>query len=298
MKPTYRTTAGERKASAGSIDTSDILRHYRNRMRGRGQWEGLPEGCPPGYIEDTALWFSPGAGIKEIRGMGPGLLPVNASTRDIYGRPVTWLPSVIQGVTAYTAQDDLYTESDMPVLWIGTCYEDQIKPYAQLMGQALKTLGQNLNALSQPVMINGRPTGIGGDNIGGVMLASDFAEGRLFVPSISGEGAPLEVLDLHAQDHTQNLISVIQACDARILEILDLSNGIEKSSGISDMETATGALGLDAGQGGFKELADEWCERVNDAMGLSLRYNPRTVKVAEAQPEENQEDENDDDREA
>lgn len=296
MKPTFRLTKGERKGLNGSIETCDIMRHYRNRMRGRGEWDGLPEDMPYGYIESVALWYSSGFAIKKVPGMGLGGFPANPETLDIYGNPVDWLPAIVNGVTAFNQSDSIYKPAKTPVLYIGTSYEDQIRPYCQLMEQTLKTLGQNLNALAQPILVNGRPVGSGGDNIGGIMLASDLSAGKLFVPCVSGDGMPLEVLDLHATDNTQNLISVLQMCDARILEILDLSNGIEKSSGISDMETATGALGLDAGQNGFEELAKEWCDKTNDMLGTSISY--RTRKAEPPKQEMNDEDEQEDGEDA
>lgn len=292
-RPSFIATKGQRRTSR--IDTTDIMRHYRNILRGSSRWEGLPDGIPPGFIEDTALWFSPGFALKKVRGWGIGGFPVNPVTLDIYGRPVSWLPSIINGVTAYRESDDVYRESDTPVLWIGTSLEDQIKPYAQLMAQCLTTLGQNLTALSQPVLISGQPSGQAGDNIGALLLQSDLMDGSMYIPTVTGQGVPLEVLDLHAVDNTQNLVSTLNAMDARILEILRGSNGIEKSSGITTAETETGERGLEYNLSGYDALCDEWCDRVNDKLGLSIshrRVEPPKPELMESPGE--QEDDDDD----
>lgn len=282
-RPSFIASKAQRSRST-RIDTTDIMRHYRNVLRGSSDWEGLPEGMPPGYIEDTALWYASGFAIKRVRGWGLGGFPANPVTLDIYGRPVTWLPSIISGVTAYRESDDIYRESDTPVLWIGTSLYDQIKPYAQLMAQCLTTLGQNLTALSQPVIISGQPSGQAGDNIGALLLKSDLMDGEMYIPTVTGQGVPLDVLDLHATDNTQNLISTLNAMDARILEILRGSNGIEKSSGITTAETETGERSLECNLSGYDALCDEWAERVNAKLGTEIVHKRREMPKAEPAP--------------
>lgn len=277
-KPSFITSKGQRAESAQVIDTTDIMRHYRNILRGSSQWEGLPGDMPVGYIEDTALWYSAGFALKKCREIGLAGFPANPVTLDVYGRPVEWLPSIINGVTAYRESDDVYKQADTPVLWIGTPLSDQIKPYAQLMAQVLRTLGQNLLALSQPVIVSGRPSGQPGDNIGALLLKADLESGQLMIPCVEGSGVPLEVLDLHATDNTQNLISTLSACDAKILEILQTSNGIEKSSGITTAETETGSMPLQYNQGGYDELCDIWAEKTNAVLGTSIRHRRREIE--------------------
>lgn len=277
-KPSFIASKGQRTEAAAVIDTADIMRHYRNILRGSSQWEGLPEDMPVGYIEDTALWYSRGFALKKCKGLGIAGFPANPVTLDVYGQPVDWLPSIIQGVTAYNVSDDVYKEANTPVLWIGTSLSDQIKPYAQLMAQVLRTLGQNLMALSHPIMVSGRPSGQPGDNIGALLLKADLETGQLMIPVVEGSGVPLEVLDLHATDNTQNLISTLSACDAKILEILQTSNGIEKSSGITTAETETGSMPLQYNQSGYDELCDIWAEKTNAVLGTSIRHKRREIE--------------------
>ena len=277
-KPSFLASKGQRAEAAAVIDTTDIMRHYRNILRGSSQWEGLPEDMPVGYIEDTALWYAGGFAVKKCKGIGLAGFPCNPVTLDVYGQPVDWLPSIINGVSAYRESDDIYKEANTPVLWLGTPLRDQIKPYAQLMAQVLRTLGQNLMALSHPIMVSGRPSGQPGDNISALLLKADLETGQLMIPVVEGSGVPLEVLDLRARDNTQNLISTLSACDAKILEILQTSNGIEKSSGITTAETETGSMPLQYNQGGYDELCDIWAERTNAVLGTNIRHKRREIE--------------------
>ncbi len=294
-KPSFIMTKAQRAQESNAINCVDIMRHYRNILRGSSSWEGLPNDMPVGYIEDTALWYAPGFGLKKVKGIGIGGFPANAVTLDIYGRPVSWLPSIINGVTAYRMTDtDIYKEATTPVLYIGTPLRDQIAPYAQLMERTLKTLGQNLTALGHPVIISGTPSGQAGDNIGALLLKSDLEDGAMYIPTIQGLSGTLEALDLHATDNTQNLISTLSACDARILEILNTSNGIEKSSGITTAETETGSMPLEYAQGGYDELCDVWAEKVNAALGLSVRHKRREVEAPTVTPAGTEDDDKED----
>ena len=294
-RPSFLLTASERKELDNVIDTTDIMRHYRNILRGSSTWEGLPDDMPTGYIESTALWYAGGFALKRVKGMGIGGFPANPVTVDIYGQPYTWLPSVINGVSAYKKTDTaIYTESDTPVLWIGTPLRDQIKPYVQLMERTLKTLGQNLTALGHPVIISGNPSGQAGDNIGALLLKSDLDDGAMYIPTVTGLNGALEALDLHATDNTQNLISTLSACDARILEILNTSNGIEKSSGITTEETETGSMPLEYAQGGYDELCDVWAEKVNAKLGLNIKHKRREIEIPEPAPETSDNGDDDD----
>ena len=294
-KPSFIMSKADRRAINDSIDTTDIMRHYRNILRGSSAWEGLPEDMPVGYIEDTALWYAGGFALKKCKGLGIAGFPANPVTLDVYGRPVSWLPSIVNGVTAYRQTDDVYKESSTPVLWIGTPLRDQIKPYAQLMSMCLKALGQNITSLAHPVLVSGQPSGQAGDNLGALLLKSDLEEGAMYIPTVEGRGVPLEVLDLHATDNTQNLVSTLSACDARILEILNTSNGIEKNSGITTEETETGSMPLQYAQGGYDEMCDVWAERVNAELGLSVRHKRREIEAPAPAPETPEDDDGDED---
>lgn len=244
-KPTFIRSKGD-SASPDAVDTTLIEEHYKDILRGAWRFAGLPDDAPEGIIIDS-LWECPGVGIKHVRGYGPAVLPAVGSVYDVYGTPKTWLPRPL----GWSVPDgsEFFTESDEPVLWIRVSLRERIYPWVQLMARAMKSLGTNLFALTHPVMISGVPSDYAGDNVQSLLVRDILSDGQMTVPAVRPDAMGLEVLDLHATDNSQNLISTIQWCDSRILEMLGLSPGVEKSSGITSEETSSGErpmIGLNA----------------------------------------------------
>lgn len=165
---------------------------------------------------------------------------------------------------------DFYEPSDGPALWIGASVCEQIEPYVTTMNRALAVLNQNIFALSQPIMISGLPTA----NLQGLLMESEIIDGESFIQIAGKEAVQPEVLDLKAQDHSQNLISTIDWCDARILEIMMSSNGVQKSSGITTLETVSGVQSIMQQFEMGMELRRAWADECNDRFGLSMECSP------------------------
>lgn len=302
MKPTFIQSKGEANRTVDTVDTSHLVEHYRTVCRGLFDWQGLPEDMPRGYIEDTALFYSGGVSMKEVTGIGPCVLPCNPVTLTVYGTPYAWLPDKIQGITAYNTTDylDLFEESTNPVLWMGCPRMTMIKPWLDIMSKAMKVLGVNITSLSQPVLIAGRPSGQGGDNIEGILLKSDISAGESFIPVVDKSAVGMEVLDLKATDNTQNLISTIQACDTMILDLLCANNGVEKSSGVSALETAVGVQSIEMDMQSSLERREEWCEKINAVMGTNVTVQrgkaTQVMQESTGQGDDSEEEQDDSER--
>ena len=283
-RPSFRTTKGERAGVTEVIDTSDLEQIYRDVARGRFVWSGLPEDMPDGYIEDTALFYNAGVGIKPTS-MGMVVLPAKPVSLTVYGTPYSWVPGNVPGLTGLEMDPELFAESDTPVLWMSMSVMDRIRPYLQVMARCLKVLNTNVGALSTPILINGRPDAGDGGNLTGVLLKSDMLDGESFIPVIRGDGMPLDVLDLKVTDHTQNLISTMEAMHAKILEIMQSGDGVAKSSGITVEETVNGNQSVT--QAADLELARRkaWADRINAELGLNVSVERATVVMQPAQPE-------------
>ena len=283
-RPSFRTTKGERAGVVEVIDTSDLEQIYRDVARGRFIWSGLPEDMPEGYIEDTALFYNAGVGIKPTS-MGMVVLPAKPVSLTVYGTPNSWVPGNVPGLTGLEMDPELFAESDTPVLWMSMSVMDRIRPYLQVMARCLKVLNTNVGALSTPILINGRPDAGDGGNLTGVLLKSDMLDGESFIPVIRGDGMPLDVLDLKVTDHTQNLISTMEAMHAKILEIMQSGDGVAKSSGITVEETVNGNQSVT--QAADLELARRkaWADRINAELGLNVTVERATVVMQPAQPE-------------
>ena len=283
-RPSFRTTKGERAGVVEVIDTSDLEQIYRDVARGRFIWSGLPEDMPEGYIEDTALFYNAGAGIKNTS-MGLVVLPAKPVSLTVYGTPYSWVPGNVPGLTGLEMDPELFSESDTPVLWMSMSVMDRIRPYLQVMARCLKVLNTNVGALSTPILINGRPDAGDGGNLTGVLLKSDMLDGESFIPVIRGDGMPLDVLDLKVTDHSQNLISCMEAMHSKILEVMQSGDGVAKSSGITVEETVNGSQSVE--QAADLELMrrQAWAERINAVMGMNVTVR-RADSVMAAMPEQ------------
>ena len=261
----FMTTKGQRNQQEDGIYTGHIIDHYRAIAGGTYRYTGTPEDMPEGFIEDTALFFAPGVGCKKVKSLGTVILPIQASTLNVYGRPYDWIAMPLNGMVPIAADSELFAASNDPSLWLGVPTRDLIQPYIDIMSNALMTLNTNIDGLNEPIMVSGMP----GAELGTLVL-SDKLKGKDRIIHTTGNAYKAEVLDLKAQDHTQNLISTIDWCDARILEIMAASNGVEKTSGVSTMETVSGVQSvLQQLQIGL-EKRKAWVDAVNDRFKMSM----------------------------
>ena len=285
-RPSFRTSKGERRGGASeTIDTSGLVQIYRDIARGRFKWSGLPEDMPEGFIEDTALFFNAGVSMKSTP-MGPVVLPAKPTALTVYGTPYSWLPGNVPGIMGFEQDPELFSESDNPVLWMSMSVMDRIKPYLDVMSRCLKVLNVNVGALSTPILIEGRPDAGEGGNLTGVLLKSDLLAGESFIPVIRGDGMPLSTLDLGVQDHTQNLISTMEAMHAKILEVMQSGDGVAKSSGITVEETVNGNQSVEQAADLELERRKAWCDRINAVMGTNVSVERNVRVMAPPEPSE------------
>ena len=269
-RPTFLLSKGERNAQNEILYTGDLEFHYRMVAGGLYEWDGLPDDCPRDFIESMALFYSGGVGYKRVKGMGEIVTAIKPANLTIYGQPYEWIPEPMRGFMPIKSDSEFFKPSNEPALWIGEPMIRNIEPYLKIMGQTLKVLNTNIIGLSQPIMISGLPNA----PLQGLIMKSELMDGETYIPLASRNGIDAQVLDLKAQDHTQNLISTIDWCDARILEIMASSNGVEKSSGITTMETVSGVQSvLQQFQNGLKKRQD-WADRVNDRFKCDLSVKP------------------------
>ena len=123
-----------------------------------------------------------------------------------------------------------------------------------------------------------------------MLLKSDLLNGESFIPVIKGDGMPLDVLDLKVTDHSQNLISCMEAMHSKILEVMQSGDGVAKSSGITVEETVNGSQSVE--QAADLELMrrQAWAERINAVMGMNVTVR-RADSVMAAMPEQTPEPE-------
>ena len=134
---------------------------------------------------------------------------------------------------------------------------EQIRELCVLMADAYNCMKQSLFSMSQPVALQGMT---GGEV--NVMESKDVLLGRkLLVPTLDKTGIQASVIDLGGKDHTQNLISTINALDCEILARMGIkSAGTEKASGVTSEETLSITQELQLVNRFDYDLREKWCE--------------------------------------
>ena len=264
-RPTFINSKGERNAEKGN-GLDDLIERYVRLYCSRFTWTGLPDGCPPDFIE-RQLFFCGGVSAKKVRGLGVCVMGAAPITLTIYATPAKWLPTGIVGsMNTTSTSKSLWEESNTPVLWDGQPMAERIKPYLEIQRKALNALGCNLIGLTNPVMIECVP----GAELNGKIIKNNLGAGDVFIPIIDRSALNANVLDLNATDHTQNLSSVIHDTDNTIMDMFYIRASMEKTSGIS-AEEATASdeqniIGMDL------ELRkrQEWAENINAVLGTEF----------------------------
>jgi uncharacterized protein Veg len=259
-RPTFITTKGERRRATYLFDP---LERYRIIAKSIYDWQNLPDDVPEGFVEE-ALFNYGGVSAKEIDGMGLCVLPAAPKLLNIYGQPLSWLPTGLRGVPQSV---DIMSDSTNPVLWLGQSISQRVEIYAGIMKSALISLQQNVIALRQPIALDGKV----GNNANACILSNELEEGEMYIPVIDGERLGVKVIDLMAHDYTQSLIGTYNAMDSEILTILGVKNvGTEKASGVTSEETLSlgQELTLTSNFGLIKRR--EWCDKINEVLGTDF----------------------------
>ena len=162
--------------------------------------------------------------------------------------------------------DSLFRESDTPVLWDGEPMADRIAPYLEIQRKALNALGCNLIGLTNPVIIETVP----GAELNGKIIKNNLGAGDVFIPVIDRSTLEANVLDLHAADHTANLLGVIHDSDNTIMDMMFVQASMEKASGISVEEATASDEQNYIGMSLELRKRREWCERINARLGTSF----------------------------
>ena len=254
MRPSFILTKAERREGDGLVLPEDLILHYAEIYASRFQWKGVPRDMPLGFIE-RAL-FSVG-GIAPVRAFGEDqLIAAYPILLGIYAQPVTWEPVPAGGSIIPANLMREYKQDKAPMLHTLPMME-QIRELCSLMADAYNCLRQTITGMKQPVILQGA---VGGElNIKDT--GNDLRLGKLMIPTLDKTGMQASVLDLGGKDHTQNLISTINALDCEILARMGIkSAGTEKASGVTSEETLSITQELQLINQYDYELRKKWSE--------------------------------------
>ena len=254
MRPSFLLSKGERKETEGLILPEDILIHYSEVYASRFMWEGTPKDMPQGFIERALFWTG---GIAPARAFGEEqLIAAYPVMLGIYAQPITWEPVPAGGSIIPPQLMREYKQSREPMMFCMPM-ADQIRDLCILMADAYNCMKQTLFSMSQPIAVQGV---VGGEI--NVMEAEQTLLGRkLLVPTLDKTAMQASVIDLGGKDHTQNLISTINALDCEILARMGIkSAGTEKASGVTSEETLSITQELQLINKFDYDLRVKWCD--------------------------------------
>ena len=271
MKPLFLLSKGERnRAEDGIVDTVDILIHYAEVYSDRMIYKGTPRDMPRGFIEKALFWTG---GVGPVEAFGENQLAGGSPIlKGMYGEAVTWMPVAPEGTVLPPEVMESHDGREYPLLQIPVPMSWRIEPLCALMAQAYKCLASSIQGMKQPVIMEG----VAGGEINVVETGDRLRKGELQIFTLDRTSMNAKVLDLGGKDHTQNLISTINALDCEILARMGIkSAGTEKASGVTTEETVSITQELSLANRADLMLRREWIEKVKDRFpSLSVRLAP------------------------
>lgn len=270
MRPLFLLSKGERnRAEDGIVDTLDILIHYAEKYSDRTIWDGTPRDMPRGFMEKALFWVG-GVGPCEAFGENQ-ICAGNPVLKGMYGEAVTWIPVPPEGtvlppdvMSQHDGREDPLLQIPVPMSW-------RIEPLCALMAQAYKCLASSIQGMKQPVIMEG----VAGGELNVIETGDRLRQGDLQIYTLDRTSMNAKVLDLGGKDHTQNLISTINALDCEILARMGIkSAGTEKASGVTTEETVSITQELSLANRADLILRKQWVDKVKD------RFPDLTVRLA------------------
>ena len=231
MRPSFLLSKGERRGMDGIILPEDIQIHYAEVFASRFGWDGTPKDMPQGFVEKALFWTG---GIAPVKAFGEEQLIASYPVMlGIYAQPITWEPVPAGGSIIPPNLMREYKQARDPMLYCLPMAE-QIRDLCVLMADAYNCLKQTLFSMSQPVVVQG----VTGGEVNVYETEKTLMGKRVTIPTLDKTSMQASVLDLGGKDHTQNLISTINALDCEILARMGIkSAGTEKASGVTSEET-------------------------------------------------------------
>ena len=254
MRPTFLLSKGERNDMEGLILPDDVKLHYAEVYASRFIWEGTPKDMPLGFIEKALFWTG---GIAPVRAFGEEQLIASYPVMvGIYAQPITWMPVPAGDSIIPPNLMREYKQSRDPMMFCVPLAE-QIDDLCRIMADASNCLQQTLFSMSQPVVVQG----VVGGEINVYETERTLRGKRLTIPTLDKTSMLASTLDLGGKDHTQNLISTINALDCEILARMGIkSAGTEKASGVTSEETLSITQELQLINKYDYDLRVKWCE--------------------------------------
>ena len=270
--PPWRLTAAQRKGcDCEGVTADDLLAHYAERYVAKVTFKGTPEDMPPGFIMKSLFWTGAVAPIKVFG--EDHITPASPILRGMYGQPLTWLPQPVPDTVLPPDVMREHKAKEEPVLWFDFPLADELRPLCESMERAFRCLDQTVQAMQQPVILQG----VVGGEINAVQMGKSLESMKIYTLDRAASSAT--TLDLGGHDYTQNLISTINALDCECLARMGIkSPGTEKASGVTVEETVSVTQELDLINRYEISRIKAWVEKVRDRFpGLEAELSPEVA---------------------
>lgn len=270
--PPWRLTASQRKnAEPESVTADDLLAHYAERYAAKVIIKGGPEDMPPGFLMKALFWDGAVAPIKVFG--EDHITPASPVLRGMYGQPLTWLPAPVPDTVLPPDAMREHKSKDEPVLWFDFPMADELRPLCESMARTFRCLDQTVQAMQQPVILQG----VVGGEINAVQMGKSLEAMKIYTLDRAASSA--NTLDLGGHDYTQNLIATINALDCECLARMGIkSPGTEKASGVTVEETVSVTQELDLINRAEITRIKAWVEKVRDRFpGLEAELSPEVA---------------------
>ena len=189
-RPLSILTKGQRN-SLELLDTDALLFHYEDVYASRFRWLGGPEGMDPSWPERMLFRFGL-LGSAEAFG-SPQLAGGSVGLHGIYGQPLTWFPKC-EGVQI---PEGWLQPHEGPTVHIPFIPRDECEPLSELMSKAWHAMRNNINGMSQPVIVQG--------TIGSELNVKEAAQAidgmRPFIFTLDRTAADAKAIDLGPKQH-------------------------------------------------------------------------------------------------
>lgn len=273
MKPMCINNKSARTALlSNSADTMRALDDARQSQADMYIWTIPKEmSIPLDYPEDCLFWTGTLGICPNKRQPGTYLLvPGAVSKMNIYGTAEQWVPSRIDPNTPLNMVGKRFNETEYPLLQLPSVPAYAVSGYAEIMGSSLISMGQNIVAMRQPILISGQM-----GNVAIRYAASMLTGGDTYVPVIAdAEGKSmreLTVLDLKATNFIDPLTGAVDAASGWMHRILGIdAAATQKASGVSENEVSRGDARVEARRQHALEHRQMWCDRVYETVGVDL----------------------------
>lgn len=250
-----------------------LYNKYKNLAVSRFEWEGLPEGIEPKYIEQ--FLFSHGKCIffKDPKMSFMCLEASSCGKLNIYGEPVKWRATGVGYSKEYDTDNCVIIDNN--ILRIPT--DNIIMFYVNKLTEAERTMDVNVKACKTPIIF-------ACDDNDVLSFKRIFQQVDGNVPAIFADKglnlSSIEAFKTEAKFLGNELMDYKKQVENELLTVLGINNvAVDKKERVSVPETESNNQLIDSFAQLMLEARQKACEEINEKFGLSVSVKLKETEV-------------------